>query len=1150
MNDASTKIMSIFCSALERAHGEDRGAYLLEACAGDAELRSRLDALLLAHENAGGFLKIEPNAGPAPGGLGAPAAELVGSMIGPYKLLKQIGEGGMGTVYLAEQDQPVRRRVALKVVKPGMDSVQVLARFGAERQALALMEHPNIARVIDGGATDNGRPYFVMELVDGLPITDYCDANQLTPQERLALFIPVCQAIQHAHHKGIIHRDIKPSNVLVTLHDGQPVPKVIDFGVAKAVDQHLTERTLFTEHGQIVGTLEYMSPEQAEVNGLDLDTRTDIYSLGVLAYELLTGSTPLERKRARSAALDEILRLIREEDPPRPSNRLSDASGRLAAISSQRKSEPTHLIRLVRGELDWILMKALEKDRTRRYATANDLAQDIARYLNDQPVEACPPSARYRLGKFYRRNKAPLLAAMLVVLALVGGIIGTTWGMFQAMDARQAEATERRTAQDKEHEARAAAASERQARTRESEQRQRAEDNAKKAVEENQIAVALQSFLLRDLLAQADPDDQAATVRLAGGAFGTKENPTIKELMDRAATELAPDKLDAKFPNQKKVQAQILGTVGRVYTGIGEYEKAVEFLARASVLYGQAFGPEHLATLVVLDNLAGAYQWADKPSEAIARYEELREVQLRVLGPDHQRTLLTLHNLGTAYFASGELARAVERMEQARAGQLRTLGVDHRDTLSTLHSLATLSLEHGKVAEALEQFQSVLKGRTKSLGPDHPDTLETRSGFGQALVAAGQLTQGIKELEQVHNSQSQKLGDEHPWTLKTLAHLGGAYSDSGAQDKAITILEQVRDVQVKKLGPEHRSLLNTLNRLATAYQRGSRLADAIELYEQIRDVQTKKLGADHPATMRTMFNLSTAYYQAGKLPQAIALSELVRDAFVKHYGPDHPDTIGALSNLAIAYQSSGKQDKAIGILEQVRDATVRVRGPEHPTTLIVLTNLGNAYQAAGKPDQALLLLLQAARGVEKLKFQHPYAGQILGRLIACHEELRQYAEAEQWLRILLTLTNAKGGIDTQVLFLGRLGRNLLKQQKVSEAEQSLRDLLALADRPAVGAAASLPPSPAIPFWQIDDAKSMLGEALIGQKRFAEAEVLLLASYQDMAKRRAEIPPASRSMLGEAQQRILQLYDAWDKKEQAADWRKKFTEQKEVRPAGT
>jgi serine/threonine protein kinase len=359
-----------------------------------------------------------------------------GSWIGPYKLLQMIGEGGMGAVYMAEQEKPVRRRVALKVIKPGMDSAQVVARFEAERQALTMMDHHNIAKVFDAGMTGNGRPYFVMELVHGIPITEYCDQAQLTPRERLELFIGVCQAIQHAHQKGVIHRDIKPSNILVTMYDGKPEPKVIDFGVSKAIDQRLTERTMFTQYGTIVGTFEYMSPEQAELSALGVDTRSDIYSLGVVLYELLTGSTPLEHARLLGAGYVEILKRIREEEPQKPSTRLSSSSAREATVSEQRKTESGKLSRLMRGELDWIVMKALEKDRTRRYESAGDFARDVRRFLAEEPVEACPPTAAYRLRKLAHKHRTALATTAGFAGLLILGAVLSTW---QAIRATRAE---------------------------------------------------------------------------------------------------------------------------------------------------------------------------------------------------------------------------------------------------------------------------------------------------------------------------------------------------------------------------------------------------------------------------------------------------------------------------------------------------------------------------------------------------------------------------------------------------------------------------------------------------------------------------------------------------------------------------------------
>jgi serine/threonine protein kinase/formylglycine-generating enzyme required for sulfatase activity len=437
-----SRLEAVFLAAVEANDPSQRAEIVSAQCAGDAELRRRVESLLHAHDRSGDLPSVGTVdfAGEREATVKDTSTTSAGRIIaGRYKLVEEIGEGGMGTVWVAEQMQPVRRRVAIKLIKPGMDSRIVLSRFEVERQALALMDHPNIAKVLDGGVTEQGCPFFVMEYVKGVPITDYCDDARVTVEGRLRLFVQVCQAVQHAHQKGIIHRDLKPSNILVCLYDGQPIPKVIDFGLAKAMHQPLTDKTVYTAHGFMVGTPLYMSPEQAEFNNLDVDTRSDIYSLGVILYELLTGTTPLDRQRFKEAAWHEMVQLIKDEEPKKPSTRLSGSTC-LPSVAAQRNLEPTQLTRIVRGDLDWIVMKSLEKERSRRYETANGLARDLERHLADEVVEARPPSAGYRLRKFVRRNRGLVIAVSLIVLALVFGIAGTAWGYIRTLQAQKAEA--------------------------------------------------------------------------------------------------------------------------------------------------------------------------------------------------------------------------------------------------------------------------------------------------------------------------------------------------------------------------------------------------------------------------------------------------------------------------------------------------------------------------------------------------------------------------------------------------------------------------------------------------------------------------------------------------------------------------------------
>ncbi len=753
--------LDIFSAALDLTDPVERGRFLDDACRESPEWRKRIDALLRNAARASQFLE---SAAPGFGAtLDQPMTEKPGTVIGPYKLLQQIGEGGMGVVYMAEQTEPVERRVALKIIKPGMDTRQVIARFEAERHALAMMDHPNIARVLDAGTTETGRPYFVMELVKGVPITQYCDEHHLTPQERLELFVPVCHAVQHAHQKGIIHRDIKPTNVLVAEYDDRPVPKIIDFGVAKAIDQRLAERTAFTQFGQVVGTIDYMSPEQAKLNQLDIDTRSDIYSLGVLLYELLSGETPFERQRLRSAAFDEILRIIREEEPPRPSLRLS-SSGSLPSIAANRDTEPKKLSALVRGELDWIVMKALEKDRTRRYETANGFAADIDRYLSDEPVLACPPSAGYRLRKFARRNKGPVLAVSLVLLALVAGIVGTTLGLLEARTAAEAE---------------------RKAREAEAQQRQKAEASEKKASEEAAVANAITEFLQQDLLGLAGAEAQLAA------KMEPDPNLKLATLLDRAMA-----KVDERFADQPRVRAEVQATLASAFYSIGRYAEAARLWEQVRQYRETTLGRDVPATLASMHNLALSYLAGFRHADALKLCEETLALRKAKLGPNHPDTLKSMNNLAMCYLEVGRRGdpalklSALKLCEETLPLLKAKFGPDHPNTLASMNNLACNYAAVGRHADALKLHQEVLALRKDKLGPDHPYTLRSMHNVAICYDNLRRETDALKLYQEVLALSKDKLGPDHPDTLGITLSVAFCLVDLDRSAEAMAILDE------------------------------------------------------------------------------------------------------------------------------------------------------------------------------------------------------------------------------------------------------------------------------------------------------------------------------------------------------------------------
>jgi len=753
-----------------------------------------------------------------------PIADGSGSRIGPYVLLQKIGEGGMGAVYLAEQETPVRRRVAVKIIKPGLDSKQFIARFQAERQTLALMDHPNIAKVLEAGATETGSPYFVMELVRGVSITAYCDQARLTPRERLELFVPVCQAIQHAHQKGIIHRDIKPSNVLVTVTDGKPSAKVIDFGVARTIDQRLSEETLVVQFGAVIGTLEYMSPEQAETRGLDIDTRSDIYSLGILLYELLTGSTPIQCRKLPDVAFTEMLRRIREEEPPKPSSRLS-ATEELATIAANRKIEPARLAPLVRGELDWIVMKALQKDRSQRYETANGLARDIERYLAGDPVEAGSPTMMYRLGKFARKSRALLLtAAAFLGLLVLAAVLGTSL----ALRASRAEAQARQRLLDV----------------------QQAVAGMNRALEESKSAQATTALALKQSeadrrRAEADSHQAESVNRFLIDIFRSPElivggqEIKVADLLDRALANL-----DTSFTGSATAKGDLYNVLGDTYYGIRLYDKAAGAHEKARDVRRAILGVRHPATLASMNKLGLAYLADGRTAAAIKLHAETVKLRRKELGPGHPDTLGSISNLANAYRSGGRLDEAIAMHQQALKLLKTNPGIDHPYTLASMSNLALDYQQAGRLPEAIALFQETLQLRQAKLGTDHPDTLGSMASLGQAYRLAGRLAEAIPILEETLQLRQAKLGTDHPDTLRSMSNLALVLDASDRLGDAEALWNDVLKAQRRKLPPDDLTLAETLGSLANNLRRQQRTSEAERLLGECLTIREKKLPDD------------------------------------------------------------------------------------------------------------------------------------------------------------------------------------------------------------------------------------------------------------------------------------------------------------------
>ncbi len=691
--------------------------------------------------------------------------------IGPYQLVRQLGEGGMGVVYHARQVQPIRREVALKIIKPGMDSKQIISRFETERQALGIMNHPNIAQVFDAGTTPTGLPYFVMELVDGVPITRYCDSKRLTIRERIELFIPVCQAIQHAHQKGIIHRDIKPSNILVKQQENQAVPKIIDFGLAKALGTQISDFSV-TNLGAVVGTLDYMSPEQAQLGRHDVDTRTDVYSLGAVLYELLTGTKALDHGRFAKAGYVDALNQIREEEPQPPSARIRHSAER-ESVAAFRQCDSVRLPKLLDHELDWIVMKALEKDRTRRYETVNGLARDVQRYLEGEPVEAAPPSAVYRMRKFVQKHRLWLATAAAFLIVVTVAAILSTW---MAVRATRAERVARESAEE---------------------------------------AQAVSEFLQNDLLAQASANTQARP--------GTKPDPDLKV---RTALDRAAAHIEGRFAARPLVEASIRHTIGNTYRELGLYPEAQQQLEQTLGLRRAALGETNPLTMEAMNDLAVLYRVEGKYGQAESLYVRAIELRRRILGEENPDTLVSVNNLGVLYLSQRKYAEAEPLLTRVVEAQRRVSGPEHPETVRAMNNLATCYASSGKYSQAEALYLQALEIRRKVLGEEHPNTVLSLSNLARLYLREGDYSKAEPLLNEALAARQRLLGEQHPDTLLSMNSLGELYSKQGRYALAETLLAKVVEGRRRVLGEQHPDTLSTMTLLGNVEFQEHKYAEA------------------------------------------------------------------------------------------------------------------------------------------------------------------------------------------------------------------------------------------------------------------------------------------------------------------------------------
>jgi eukaryotic-like serine/threonine-protein kinase len=879
---------------------EERAHFLDEACASDDALRAEVESLLLAEENIPSSFMQSPLPAEVDGGA-AGTLEAGQIFAQRFQLVRRLGEGGMGQVWLAEQTSPVRRQVALKLIKAGMYDEVVVQRFQSERQSLAIMDHPAIAKVFDAGATPQGQPYFVMEYVPGLPITEYCDEKKLKIPDRLELFVQVCEGVQHAHQKAILHRDLKPANILVAEVDGKPVPRIIDFGLAKATTPQVAGATAFTQLGYFMGTPGYMSPEQADPGvqfGVqDIDTRTDVYSLGVVLYVLLTGLQPFETKPRQQQPLDDLLRKLREEEPPRPSTKVGADRESSAATAEARSSDPRQLASLLRGDLDWITMKALEKDRARRYGAPSDLAADIRRYLNHEPVVARPASVGYRLRKYVRRHRVAAVAFVGLVLLLAA------FSVLQAVQLRRI--------------------------TRERDRAARERDRATRITD-----------FMTSMFKVSDPNQARGN------------SVTAREILDKASKDM-----ETGLAKDPEVQSQMMQVMASTYLNLGLDARAHELAKRALDARMSLLGPDDPKTFESMTQLGRVLDHEGHEPEAEKIERQALAGERRILGPDAPLTIETMSSLAWIVQAQGRFEEAEKLTREVIAVATRRLGPESTQVLGAMSSLSADLWNLGRYAEAEQEYRQLLDVDRRVLGPDHPGTLSVMDNLAVTIQTEGRSSEAEQMYRESLAAERRVLGPEHPHLTMTMYNLASLLSNEGHHPEAEKLYRETLALQLRALGTEHPRTLLTKAGLADELFEQGQVREAEQLHRETLVTMVRVIGPEHPSTLVCQTGLARDLNQEGRYAEAEKIAREALQVETRTLGPQHPYSLYTLQQLGTTMAYTHRYAEASKLFRDLIEKQDGSKG--QGDRFSVWYSFACVAVAANHPDDALQYLREA-----------------------------------------------------------------------------------------------------------------------------------------------------------------------------------------------